>query len=344
MEVAEESKVRGEQQKASDEALCFMASIEPTELQKCVLSDSLVTMSEGGRDLGEFTMTVEFTRRFQLPCILLRAHSQGAIDDCPCGTAVTAYLSAELEVLEEDHREYVKLEGHSLDKRCHMVQHDGELLIEKVTTVGEDVTKESVSYPMSDLRGLVTEGSGLLLMRLIALRKEVSENMTFISFDKDSHIISTTYSQLGLKQLDVGGEMLEVFGVERTVHSVEDSPTTWHCYFLSDGHLASRVQLGSPVTMRLLQLSFQQEQEKGFEKTSLVWTEDMQLRSKFLDRKEELKAEHASYLRRHPEIRALVADFLQFLLLKKPDDVFQFAQEYFLPYVSHQIPETSPSL
>lgn len=30
-----------------------------------------------------------------------------------------------------------QLEGHSLDKRRHMVQHDGQMVINKVTTVGE---------------------------------------------------------------------------------------------------------------------------------------------------------------------------------------------------------------
>ncbi|KAF7653658.1 hypothetical protein LDENG_00079940 [Lucifuga dentata] len=329
----------GEEPKASDEALTFMSSIELTELQQCVFTDSLLTVSEGGRDLGEFKITVEFARRFEQPCVLVRARSVGAIDDAPCGTAVTAYLSADLEVLEEDHHEYVKLEDHSLDKRCHMVQHDGQLEIEKLTTVGEEVTKECVSYPMSVLRGLVTEGFSLLLMRLIALKKNVPEHMTFISFDKDLHIISTTYSELGVKQLEVGGEMLEVFGLERMVHPMEDGPTTWQCYYLSDGHLASRVQVGSPVTMRLQQLPSQPE--KGSEKTSLAWEEDMQLHSKFLDRKEELKADHSSYLRQHPEIRALMSDFLQFLLLKKPDDVFQFARQHFLQFASHQPPETN---
>lgn len=42
-------------------------------------------------------------------------------------------------------------------------------------------------------------------------------------------------SELGLKQLEVGDEMVEVFGVQRIVHSVEDSPTTWQCYFLPNG-------------------------------------------------------------------------------------------------------------
>ncbi|XP_049454045.1 ciliogenesis-associated TTC17-interacting protein isoform X2 [Epinephelus fuscoguttatus] len=272
-----------EEPKASDEAVRFMSSVEPAELLQCVFPDSLVTVSEGGRHLGKFTVTVEFARRVQQPCVLLHAQSQGAIDDSPCGTTVTAYLTTDLEVLEEDYHEYVKLEGHSLDKRCHMVQRDGQMVIDKVTIVGEETKKESVSYPMSVLRGLVTEGSNLLLMRLIALRKKMPEHMTFISFDQGLHVIHTTFSELGLKQLEVGGESVEVFGVERIVHSVEDSPTTWQCYFLADGHLASRVQVGSPVTMRLLQLPSQLE--KGFEKIPLVWEEDMQMHSQFVDRK-----------------------------------------------------------
>uniref|UniRef100_A0A3Q3JUB5 Ciliogenesis-associated TTC17-interacting protein n=1 Tax=Monopterus albus TaxID=43700 RepID=A0A3Q3JUB5_MONAL len=209
----------------------------PAELQKCVFPDSLVTVSEGGRDLGKFTVTVEFACRVQRPCLLLRAQSQGAIDDAPCGTIVTVYLSTDLEVLEEDYHEYVKLEDHSLDKRCHMVQHDGQMVINKVTTIGEvreEMIGQDVSYPMSALRGLVTEGSNLLLMRLIALRKMVPEHMTFISFDQGLYITHTIF------QLEVDGEAVEVFGVERTVHSVEDSPTTWQCYFLDDGSYGSQ--------------------------------------------------------------------------------------------------------
>ncbi|XP_063318369.1 ciliogenesis-associated TTC17-interacting protein isoform X2 [Pelmatolapia mariae] len=316
---------------ASDEAVTFMSGIEPAELQICVFADSLMTVSEEGRELGEFSVTVEFVRREQ-PCMMLHAQSQGAIDDCPCGTAVTAYLTTDLEVLEEDHHEYIKLEGHSVDKRCHMVQRDGQMVIHKVTTVGEEVTEESMSYPMSVLRGLVTEGSSLLLMRLIALRRKMPENMTFVSLDPGLHIIYTSFRELGQRQLEVGAEVLDVFGVERIIQAMEGSPSTWQCYFLDDGHLVTRVQVGSPVTMRLLELP--SKAEKDFKKIPLVWEEDMQMRSKFLDRKEELKADHSSYLRQHPEIRALISDFLQLLLLRKPDDVFLFAREYFTTFAS----------
>lgn len=62
---------------------------EPAELQKCVFPDSLVTVSEGGRHLGKFNVTVEFARKGERACVLLHAQSQGAIDGSPCGTSVT---------------------------------------------------------------------------------------------------------------------------------------------------------------------------------------------------------------------------------------------------------------
>ena len=44
---------------------------------------------------------------------------------------------------------------------------------------------------------------------------------------------------------------------------------------------------------------------------------------------EELIDEHNTYIRRHPELQAILADFLQFLLLRKPDDIFDFAKDFF---------------
>lgn len=56
----------------------------------------------------------------------------------------------------------------------------------------QDSTTELVSYPLSALRGLVTEGSNLLLLRLIALRKRAPQQMTFLSFDQALRIIPST--------------------------------------------------------------------------------------------------------------------------------------------------------
>ena len=57
-----------------------------------------------------------------------------------------------------------------------------------------------------------------------------------------------------------------------------------------DSHLASRVHVGSPVTMHLLRIPEPQpvddrEDKPTFPKKPLNWEEDMQLYSQFLDRK-----------------------------------------------------------
>ncbi|KAJ8405987.1 hypothetical protein AAFF_G00308750 [Aldrovandia affinis] len=318
--------------KASREALEFLASIDLKELQNCLFADALVTVSDTGRELGEFSVTVQKATYDSQPCYHVHANSHGSIDDIPCGTSITAYISKNLETLEQNHHEYVKLQDHRLDRKFQMVRHGDQLLVNKVVTEREDVKKQTLTFPLSSLEGFVSEASNLVILRILAQWKRIPENMVFLSLDTETHLSVSAYKGLGQKQQMVGQECVEVFGIERTVKSVKDAPATWHCYFLPDGHLASRVQVGSPVTMKLIQLPAQMEEDDKddkavFEKKPLVWEEDMQLCSKFLDRKEALKADHASYVRQHPELKALMADFLQFLLLRKPDDVCSFAAE-----------------
>ncbi|KAK2169811.1 hypothetical protein NP493_1176g00033 [Ridgeia piscesae] len=141
---------------------------------------------------------------------------------------------------------------------------------------------------------------------------------------------------------------VETFGIERTINSTVDLPTTWQSYFMEDGHLTSRVQVGSPVTMRLVTLPpaipIEEEIERPtFEKKDLDWEDDMELYSKYLDKKEELKADYAYYMRKHPELKAMLADFVQFLLLRKPTDTIAFAADYFSSFSSN-IPSTKPFL
>lgn len=62
---------------------------EPTELQKCVFAESLVTAAEDGADPGTFRVTVQFANRVLRPCMMLQAQSRGAPDGSPSGAAVT---------------------------------------------------------------------------------------------------------------------------------------------------------------------------------------------------------------------------------------------------------------
>jgi hypothetical protein len=81
------------------------------------------------------------------------------------------------------------------------------------------------------------------------------------------------------------------------------------------------------------------------EKKELNWENDMLLKSQYIDKKESLKNEYDQYLNDNPELRALMADFLQSIISFKPNDVIAFSAKYFAPYSSKTKPnKLLPSL
>ena len=57
-----------------------------------------------------------------------------------------------------------------------------------------------------------------------------------------------------------------------------------------------------------------------------------------MDKKESLKNEYDQYLNDNPELRALMADYLQSIIAFKPNDVVAFSSKYFAPYSSKTKP------
>lgn len=50
--------------------------------------------------------------------------------------------------------------------------------------------------------------------------------------------------------------------------------------------------------------------------------------------KEDYKNEYNQYLREHPELKAIVADYMQSVLCFKPENVLEFTNKFFAPYSS----------
>uniref|UniRef100_A0A8C3XVU1 Ciliogenesis-associated TTC17-interacting protein n=1 Tax=Chelydra serpentina TaxID=8475 RepID=A0A8C3XVU1_CHESE len=311
----------------------------PEELSPCLFAESLVMVSESGQPVGQLSVSVrpacyEEQGGQEEDCYLVRAASQSTVNDVPCGSSLTAYISKRLETLEQHQHEYVKVTARWVPLSP---------LPALPVSLQHEVQTQSFSYSCASLHGLISEAANLLVLRVLARRRAVPQNTTFLAFDTEACICTATYTAMGFQKQLVGMTEVEVFAVERAVCPDEGIPMAWQFYFLSDGHLARRVQVGSPATMLVLQLPIlidvdEVEPRPVFEKKPLDWEDDVQLYSQFLDRKEELQAGHASYARRHPELRALLADFLQLLLLRKPDDVLTFAAEFFAPFAAQRPP------
>eukprot|EP01016_Furgasonia_blochmanni_P051097 TRINITY_DN7994_c0_g2_i1.p2 TRINITY_DN7994_c0_g2~~TRINITY_DN7994_c0_g2_i1.p2 ORF type:complete len:295 (-),score=85.99 TRINITY_DN7994_c0_g2_i1:290-1174(-) len=62
---------------------------------------------------------------------------------------------------------------------------------------------------------------------------------------------------------------------------------------------------------------------------------DPEIKAYFFKIKEDIKKEHVEYLKKHPEIREVLNDFVSSLLLQKPDDIYAYARDYF-SYFNHE--------
>uniref|UniRef100_A0A8C4KRS1 Ciliogenesis-associated TTC17-interacting protein n=2 Tax=Dromaius novaehollandiae TaxID=8790 RepID=A0A8C4KRS1_DRONO len=328
----------------------FLSLIGPEELERCLFVERLVAAGAGAAG-GEFWVTVQRaaygpTGQPGHSCLLVRAGSHSVVDGVPCATSLQAYVSLQLETLEQELHECVELRAHPIERRLHVVTRGEELLVSKTLCEGQmEMLCERSRHSLATLRGLLAEGAGLLLLRVLARRGTMPPRLAFPTLDAEGHLCTVSYRALGIQQQPVGPEEAEVLVMERAVRPSAGIPAAWHLSCLRDGRLARWVQVGCPVVLLLQRMPVltetdEDEPQPVFPKQPLAWEADAQLYSCFLDRKEELQASHAAFVRRHPELGALLADFLQALLLRQPPDPVAFAAAFFAPFAHRWPPGT----
>ncbi|XP_027735278.1 ciliogenesis-associated TTC17-interacting protein isoform X1 [Empidonax traillii] len=337
----------------TDTAAEFLSLLGMKELEHCLFAETLVVVGVGDppRDKaeGQWWLAAQWApyKREGEPvrnCILVQARFRGLQDGVPGSSTLKAYVTPQLETLEQEEQECLELRPHPTEKSTHMVSHQHGMTVTKTLQEGEAEPQcQSFSYSQAELRGLLLEGASLLLLRVLARRHTVPPGLVFPAIDTEGRLCTSSYSALGIQRQAVGSAETEVFVMERAMHTSTGVSTVWRSSFLPNGHLVRMMQVGSP-TLMLLQDESILSKSGGFElqlpfpKEPLNWEEDIQLCSWFLDRKEELQLSHAAYLQQHPEVRALLSDFLQALLLRQPHDPLSFAAEFF----AHQRPIDTP--
>nr|XP_033802532.1 ciliogenesis-associated TTC17-interacting protein isoform X2 [Geotrypetes seraphini] len=246
--------------KANEKAIEFLSSIGEDELLLTAFSETLGCFSDTKAQIGEFTILVQpaIYRGFE-DCYLVHVTSHSTIDDIPCNSSIYAYVSKRFETLEQQRQEYIKMKEQFLEKKTHMVKQGDKLVVESFITEGKHfapqlVKHHTTSYPWNTLEGFVSQASNFLILRILARRRAVPENMIFLVFDGEKNLCQSTYDELGFQMQTIGQDTIDVYGIERTIHSEVDLPISWQNYFLADGHLSSRFQVGSPISMKVLSM------------------------------------------------------------------------------------------
>ncbi|XP_071667006.1 ciliogenesis-associated TTC17-interacting protein isoform X2 [Patagioenas fasciata] len=358
----------------------FLSLIGLEELECCLFAETLQVVTAGDQAGGQWWAEVRWApyKRAGEPvqsCFLVQAGSRGRQDGVPCSSTLKAYVTPQLETLEQEEQEHLQLRAHAVERRTRIVSHQHGMTVTKTLQEQEECPQapedgiprdhgavavsqgghvslqgepkcQSFSYSCDEVGGLLLEGASILLLRVLACRQAVPPGLTFPAIDTEGHLCTSSYRALGIQQQAVGSTEVKVFVIERAVHTSLGISTIWQSGFLPSGHLARRVQVGCP---RLLLLQAESvlgeiggvQPQPTFPKQPLDWEEDIQLCSWFLDQKEQLEASHTTYVRQHPELLALLADFLQALLLQQPPDPVSFAAQFFAPFAC-QFPPGAP--
>ncbi|XP_042535091.1 ciliogenesis-associated TTC17-interacting protein [Dipodomys spectabilis] len=338
---------------ANAEAINFLSSLSMEELQMLFFSETLAIISDTGEPQGELTIQVERGKYkdelgIMSHCVFVHAFSRGFLDKTLSGNALLGYVSRTLELMEQHSQEFIKFLILPMEQKTSLLKQDDQIVIRRSIKEGEEVKTGTSSFPWKAMKGFISEAANMVLLRVMAWRHMVPNNARFLALDSDGKLCYCTYESLGVQTFQVGRQQAEVLIVEQTVHSTEGIPMACQFYLLPDGHLAKRVQVGSPGCCIISKMPVLREKDEDepqpqqFEKKPLVWEEDLELFSRFLERKEELRLSHTRYLRQHPEAEALISDFLLFLLLRQPQDVVTFAAQHFGPFAVNRPP--SPSL
>lgn len=334
----------------SKEAITFLNSLEADHLDPLVFSERLVTTSENG-DLGEFVISIENSIFQQQECYLIIAKSLGYVEGVLCGTSFTAYVNLQLQTIEQRHHEFVKVSPIPLDRKTLFVLKNDRYIYTKILTNGNEISRFRKAWLINDVPALILEGANILLVRALIYRKHIPASFVVASIDSDGNLCNSDYSDLGASVKEICNEFVPVIGLQRSIYS-KDNSISWRYFLTAEGFLLVRQQVGSPVIMKVAQIPLKYSDkgdkkddisETRFKKRPLEWEKDMELKSKFTDKKGTYMNNFSVYLGHKPEVRSLLADFLQFLLLRKPDDVLSFAARYFSSF-SSRLPPAQPFL
>ncbi|CAH8530798.1 unnamed protein product [Schistosoma intercalatum] len=320
----------------------FLQNLEAEKLETVVFDDVLVCYSNNNKGVGSYECRVT-NKDLDMKRLLVKTSIRTMLGEIHSTTTLEAHITSSLETISQTKLETIVTNGSVVERKSTIE------LVENVYEIGctESVNGEikfstKKNLAQSNVLGLIAEGSDLIFQRIL-VKSAFSVPFEVIGLDTNYNLATVSYINLGERNVFVGNSEISVRGIQRTVHSQKALPSSWQTYFMQDGHMILRIQVGSPITIKANAIPelFKKETylpKPVVTKVSLNWEDDLELYSRFLDRKDKIKAQYLLYLRDHPEIHDMISDFIKSLLFHKPDEVVKYASEYFKSFSARALP------
>ncbi|XP_046143534.1 ciliogenesis-associated TTC17-interacting protein-like [Osmia bicornis bicornis] len=160
------------------------------------------------------------------------------------------------------------------------------------------------------------------------------------------------------EQMEIDGHFLDVYTIERKIYKQDGTTYLIKTYLTPKGRILRHNWLNVPYILRINPLADPKIPQKTMRIEAPLkdrWEEDIEMFSIYLDMKYSKTAEQKEYLADHPEVKQLIADYVQTLLvgnqfdnwnnivsillrqvtLLKPANVLDFTIQHFIAFSKH---------
>ncbi|VUZ40910.1 unnamed protein product, partial [Hymenolepis diminuta] len=255
-------------------------------------------------------------------------------------TSLTSDLDFHLNVLNETSEYTEKTKDRSTRRIIKSRIELNNLVVEIEEIVNSHSTQSTRRYPLNDIKRFLSKGALLIMKRIYAI-KRFENTLTAYTLASEGNLCKFSLELLNERNTENTSGIQTEIAMKQILESTLGNITKT-MYFTNNGQLLSIVQVGLPLVFKTLGLPKPPKKEQYLSASNIVedefnWMENCILFSKYTERKEELKSRYQLYLRNHPELIDLIKEFLQVILLEKPEDTLSFAAKFFASFSAEHI-------
>ncbi|XP_076763629.1 ciliogenesis-associated TTC17-interacting protein [Xylocopa sonorina] len=306
------------------EALCFRES-----LMICLKNKSI----KDTNPIGCYCILVESIGP-EGQEFLVHVQSSMSVDGHFGGSKVISTVTSKFHCLEEKRTEFVHDDGLH-EKIIFIGTKDNFYHVQLIRTCPCDNSTKTKDLPFHVNSKLITEGVNILLMRHLALMN-YEGTLSFQSITMDADLAVSDYICTPAEHMELDGHFSSVYTIERRTQKEGEIINTVRTYLTPEGKILKHNWLNIPYILKSNPLADPRSSCKTIkieEPLKNYWIEDIEMFSKYLDMKSFEIAKHTEYLTDHPEIKQLIADYVQMLLVVKPENVIDFTIQHFKAFV-----------
>ncbi|KAF0308125.1 Ciliogenesis-associated TTC17-interacting protein [Amphibalanus amphitrite] len=276
----------------------------------------------GAAPIGFQVMSVEQSERDGSPTFTVLVHRNYHLGGVEVRSELMAVIERDLQTIQQHWKQTAVWPDRQQWRQLHLVRERHQFAVQtQQGATGHEPVERLYRLNRSKMRFLYSEGALVVLQRLVAVRDH-QEPVHGTAMEICGRIYPFTIEHQGWKPLAVAGALRCVRLAKTLARGNYGNESFAH--LTPEGTLVAQAVHAWPVRVEALHLLR--------ERPPLDWELDLQLVSVFTDRKLELRALFERYLREHPDVRRLLADFLQAVLVWKPEDVTEFAENFFTSY------------